>query len=320
MKFSVTGASGFFGRYICRELLDKGHDVRACVHRPERTGGLDALGAEIYVGDFDRWEDVVGMMKGSDAVIQNGYWQSGDPINFAKYVEYNLLGLYKMLEYCRDNRINNFFYVSSGAAIGGNAMPTLQKRKNRTCAPMPLDEDYPSAPDTEYAALKRSSESYVATFNKQYGMHHFTAFRPMGDIMGLPVRDVRRTCLYKETWAMLHNEPVYTDLEHDFATVHPRDFARAAMTIAEKPLDEPVYPLYHVLGEVCPRQQIMETIKQLTNSKSEFFQSPPAKPVIEISSSARVRKLGVELCGLQGLIEQTTELMQLHAENRLPKP
>ena len=318
MKFAVTGANGFIGHYICRELLERGHEVRAFIRDRKRARGLDLIGAELAIGDFSDWDSVARMMRGCDAVFQNGYWQghpvhSGpvDEIDFVKFFEYNLLGLYKMLVFCRDNDIRNFFVTSSGAAVG--TYPTRQEGTNAVAAAGVVDECYPCFPSTEYGAFKRTCEIYIATFNKQYGMGHFSAFRPLGNIIGVPMRNIKQTCFYNETIAMLENDPVYTDLELDCPTGHARDLARAAIAITEKPDNEPVEPLYNLTGVVYPRRQVMEKIKKVTGSSSELIHEPYArrhtKPLLELSSDKRVGGLGFDFCGMDGVVEQTTELM-----------
>jgi nucleoside-diphosphate-sugar epimerase len=48
MRVLVTGASGFIGRALCGELLDRGHEVRALVRRP----GSEPPGTRAVAGDL----------------------------------------------------------------------------------------------------------------------------------------------------------------------------------------------------------------------------------------------------------------------------
>ncbi len=59
-KFLVTGATGETGRYTVQRLLEKGHSVRAMVHRQdERADALRNEGAEVVVGDLFEHDDVI---------------------------------------------------------------------------------------------------------------------------------------------------------------------------------------------------------------------------------------------------------------------
>jgi len=56
----VTGATGKTGRYTVRHLLEKGHTVRAMVHKEdERSQTLRSWGAEIVVGDLLNHDDAI---------------------------------------------------------------------------------------------------------------------------------------------------------------------------------------------------------------------------------------------------------------------
>ncbi|MGO7860439.1 NmrA family NAD(P)-binding protein [Rhizobium ruizarguesonis] len=58
--FLVTGATGETGRYTVQRLLEKGHAVRAMVHRQdERADALRSEGAEVVVGDLFEHDDVI---------------------------------------------------------------------------------------------------------------------------------------------------------------------------------------------------------------------------------------------------------------------
>src|SRR6266851_10430862 len=63
--FLITGATGKTGTTSVRLLLERGHRVRAFVHRPdERSEALAAAGAEIAAGDLLNFHDVSSAMRG----------------------------------------------------------------------------------------------------------------------------------------------------------------------------------------------------------------------------------------------------------------
>ena len=71
----VTGAYGFLGRYVVRELLAHGYEVVAFGRKRDKLEALRADGAEaaeLFVGDFCRQEDITAATKGVDFVIHAG--------------------------------------------------------------------------------------------------------------------------------------------------------------------------------------------------------------------------------------------------------
>lgn len=68
MLVTVFGASGQTGRLVVRELLDKGHSVRAFVRDPARLGITDPK-LEAVVGDAKDTAAVDAAVAGADAVI-----------------------------------------------------------------------------------------------------------------------------------------------------------------------------------------------------------------------------------------------------------
>lgn len=66
--FLITGSTGKTGRGTVELLLERGHRVRALVHREdERSRALADAGAEIVVGDLHDFTGVTGALQGVDA-------------------------------------------------------------------------------------------------------------------------------------------------------------------------------------------------------------------------------------------------------------
>ncbi len=64
----VTGATGFVGRRVVKELLFRGDGVRALVHRKPSEGVLPTA-AETVVGSVTDSDSLKAAVKGCDAVI-----------------------------------------------------------------------------------------------------------------------------------------------------------------------------------------------------------------------------------------------------------
>ena len=74
MTSFVTGATGFVGGYLVRELRRAGHEVRALVRTPARAGDLKQLGIALHDGDVTDKASMRAPMTGVDAVFHVAGW------------------------------------------------------------------------------------------------------------------------------------------------------------------------------------------------------------------------------------------------------
>jgi nucleoside-diphosphate-sugar epimerase len=73
-KYFVTGATGFIGGEIVKQLIGRGHKVVALVRSPEKAGMLKALGVEMHAGDITDRETLRAPMEGVDGVFHVAAW------------------------------------------------------------------------------------------------------------------------------------------------------------------------------------------------------------------------------------------------------
>ena len=73
-KYFVTGATGFIGGEIVKQLIGRGHSVVALVRSPRKAGMLKALGVEIHAGDITDRETLRAPMAGVDGVFHVAAW------------------------------------------------------------------------------------------------------------------------------------------------------------------------------------------------------------------------------------------------------
>ena len=73
-KYFVTGATGFIGGELVKQLIGRGHKVVALVRSPERATMLKALDVEMHTGDITDRETLKTPMAGVDGVFHVAAW------------------------------------------------------------------------------------------------------------------------------------------------------------------------------------------------------------------------------------------------------
>lgn len=73
-KYFVTGATGFIGGELVKQLIGRGHRVVALVRAPDRAIMLKALGVEMHAGDITDRETLKSPMSGVDGVFHVAAW------------------------------------------------------------------------------------------------------------------------------------------------------------------------------------------------------------------------------------------------------
>jgi nucleoside-diphosphate-sugar epimerase len=74
MKYFVTGATGFIGGRVARQLLAVGHEVITLARTPSRAQELVALGVKVHAGDITDKESLRTPMTGVDGVFHIAAW------------------------------------------------------------------------------------------------------------------------------------------------------------------------------------------------------------------------------------------------------
>src|SRR5438105_1890420 len=74
MRYFVTGATGFIGGHVARQLVDAGHQVVAIVRDPDKAAQLASIGVALHRGDITDKESMRAPMQGVDGVFHIAAW------------------------------------------------------------------------------------------------------------------------------------------------------------------------------------------------------------------------------------------------------
>lgn len=115
-RYVVTGATGFVGAEVAKQLLTRGHKVVVLVRSPEKAALLKLLGAEVHQGDITEPDTLRASMQGADGVFHiAGWYKTGMPTAEAEATAINVTGTRHVLEVMRELQIAKGVYTSTVA-------------------------------------------------------------------------------------------------------------------------------------------------------------------------------------------------------------
>ncbi|MBW4054920.1 MAG: NAD-dependent epimerase/dehydratase family protein [Proteobacteria bacterium] len=125
MKTFVTGATGFIGASIVRELLKDGREVRALVRPSSNRANLKGLDVELWQGDLLDAPGLSRGLKGCDVLYHAAADYRLWTRNPAEMFRTNVGGTSAVLEAALENNISRVVYTSSVGTLGnpGNGLP-----------------------------------------------------------------------------------------------------------------------------------------------------------------------------------------------------
>lgn len=118
MKSLVTGASGFVGSAVVRQLLESGHEVRCLIRSESDQRNLQQLPVEICIGDLRHTESLKRALKGCNYLFHVAadyrLWIPDPSVMY----EINVKGTENLLLAAHAEGIERIIYTSSVATIG----------------------------------------------------------------------------------------------------------------------------------------------------------------------------------------------------------
>jgi len=135
MKTLVTGATGFIGSAVARELLKRGDEVRVLVRKTADTSNISDLDVEIVHGDLLEYKSLAAALKGCGRLYHVGAYYSlwvRDPDLMHAI---NVDGTRDIMTAALDAGVEKIVYTSTVGAIG---KPMQGDTADETCE---IEED-----------------------------------------------------------------------------------------------------------------------------------------------------------------------------------
>jgi dihydroflavonol-4-reductase len=157
MKVFVTGATGFIGASLVRELLKEGYSVKALVRPASNRRNLAGLDLETWEGDLRDSASLVRGLEGCDTL----YHAAADYRLWARrpaeIYETNIDGTRNIMEAALKRGLTRVVYTSSVATLGspGNGIPGIET------TPVTIAEMIGHYKKSKFLA-EREVESFVA--------------------------------------------------------------------------------------------------------------------------------------------------------------
>jgi nucleoside-diphosphate-sugar epimerase len=117
MKYFVTGATGFIGSRVARQLAEAGHRVVALVRDKSKAEGLRALGVELYQGDITDKESMRQPMSRAEGVFHIAAWYQIGSRESHLAESVNVDGTRNVLELMRELETPKGVYTSTLAVF-----------------------------------------------------------------------------------------------------------------------------------------------------------------------------------------------------------
>lgn len=166
-KALVTGASGFIGANLVKELLRRKFRVRVVVKPGDSANNIKDLittkKVDVFVADLRNKKSLKNVAKGIDVIFHLAAKTDLTTESYKPYYENNFLATKNLVEVCK--KVKCFIHYSSILTVG---LPNTKKL---------LSEDYQGTADTYYGRSKKETEDYLLNKHRK---DHFPViiFRP----------------------------------------------------------------------------------------------------------------------------------------------
>jgi nucleoside-diphosphate-sugar epimerase len=125
MKVFVTGATGYIGHELTKELVSNGHAVSALVRSRDKASGLAAIGVQLCVGDLDDTQLLEQAMEGADGVFHLAAYAKPWPNDATIYKHVNVQGTQHVLDAALKCGVQKVVVTSTASVYGPSEAPAI---------------------------------------------------------------------------------------------------------------------------------------------------------------------------------------------------
>jgi nucleoside-diphosphate-sugar epimerase len=141
MKYFVTGATGFIGGRVARQLLAAGHEVVALVRTPSAAQDLVTQGVKVHAGDITDKESLRTPMTGVDGVFHIAAWYKIGARETSQAETINVGGTRNVLETMQELGIPRGVYTSTLTVFSDTRGQMVDERYTYTGPPFLSEYD-----------------------------------------------------------------------------------------------------------------------------------------------------------------------------------
>lgn len=257
MKVFLTGATGFVGHHVARELQAKGAELRLLVRKTSRLDNLEGIKGETVVGDLLDPEPLHAAIQDCEFIVHVAadykLWiKDPDPMYHV-----NVEGTRSLLRIARETGVRRVVYTSSVATMGFKSDGSI------------VDEDTPVSLADMVGHYKRSK--FMAEFEALKAADAGQDVVILNPTTPIGPHDIKPTPTGKIIVDFLNRKfPAYMDTGLNLVDV--REVAKAHSAALEKGKPGERYILG---GENLTLKQILDKMSAITGIPSPTIKIPP---------------------------------------------
>lgn len=128
MKIFITGATGFVGGFILRELKKQGHTARCLVRNAEQSMNSGLKDEDIAIGDATNPDSLRGLLSGCDAVIHLVAIIEENKKKSFTFENVNFHATVNMVHAAQEQGVSRFIHMSALGADPNGATPYFRSK------------------------------------------------------------------------------------------------------------------------------------------------------------------------------------------------